>query len=139
MVGSIGILITAIGAVVVNIIVAMKTGKKVQESLDNQVAISNQVKEVHTITNSNLSAVKAELNQAVNQLSEMKVLVTDLKSERDKLATITALHTPSPSQTPTVEIPHEMNEVFKSIDINTENIDKNTQVLKTRSDQEGKK
>jgi len=93
MVGSVGILVTALGAVIVNIIVAVRTGKKMDDSLVKSEAISHQVQEVHTLTNSNLSAVKAELNQAVAQLAEMKILVNDLKSERDKLAITAAVNT----------------------------------------------
>jgi len=86
MVGSVGILITALGAVIVNIIVAVRTGKKLDTSLNNQKEISHQVAEVHTITNSNLSLVKAELVKATMQIDEMKTFIRDLKSERDKLA-----------------------------------------------------
>jgi len=93
LIASIGVLVTALGAVIVNIIVAVRTGKKVEESLEVSKGISNRVEEVHTSTNSNLSAVKAELEKSNAALKEMTVLVADLKSERDKLATITALNT----------------------------------------------
>lgn len=120
-VGSIGILITALGAVIVNIIVAVRTGKKVDDSLKASQIISSQVQEVHTITNSNLSTVKSELAQAIGQLNEMKVFVNDLKNERDKLATITALNTPAPNSNSTSE-----SEVLDSIDKNTESTANNT-------------
>lgn len=123
-VGSVGILVTAIGAVIVNIIVAMRTGKRVQESLDNQVKISNQVAEVHTITNSNLSAVKAELKQATMQIEEMKTFVRDLKGERDKLAVLTAHTTKALPETTTKE-----SEVLEEIEENTKNTDMNTRKI----------
>ena len=124
MVGSVGILITAMGAVIVNIIVALRTGKKIDESLLKSEAISHQVQEVHTLTNSNLSAVKAELAQAVSQITEMRVLVADLKSERDKLATIAALNTEL------FHPPINQRKVLESIEKNTENIDTNTKEKK---------
>jgi len=118
MVGSIGILVTALGAVIVNIIVAVRTGKKVDESISKSNVISHQVAEVHTLTNSNLSGVKAELNKAVMQIEEMKMFIRDLKSERDKLALTTAINT---------EIAHpDRTNVLASIDENTRNIDTNT-------------
>jgi len=115
MVGSIGILITALGAVVVNIIVAIRTSNKVDKTIKQNEDISNQVHGVHVLTNSNLSAVKNDLKVAVEQLSEMRILVTDLKSERDKLATLTALRTEVPT-------PSKLDEIA----VNTKAIDENT-------------
>ena len=130
-VGSIGVLITAIGAVIVNIIVALRTGKKVdavQAQADN---ISHQVQEVHTITNSNLSAVKAELKTAVAQISEMRVLVADLKNERDKLATVVAYKTVPRSTDARTRLSDnlEVTDALKSIDENTGTTADNTAQL----------
>lgn len=121
MVGSIGVLITALGAVIVNIIVAMKTGKKVDESIKNQQVLSGQIAEVHTITNSNLSAVKAELKQATMQIEEMKTFVRNLTGERDKLAAITA--------TAAGRVPHSREDKFpeQKVSETLDSIDKNTE------------
>lgn len=134
MVGSIGILITALGAVIVNIIVALRTGKKVDENVKAIESVSHQVQEVHTLTNSNLSAVKAELKQAVTQLDEMKTFVRDLKNERDKLAILTASNKIGPVASHHIPSANDVREVLESIDKNTDNIDKNTKVLQTSID-----
>lgn len=131
MVGSIGILITALGAVIVNIIVALRTGKKVDESILNQSKMSSQIHEVHTLTNSNLSLVKAELDKALMQIEEMKTFVRDLKGERDKLA-ITTAHASSS----TVTTGHGTKEVLKSIDKNTEETAVNTKKIIVDSKEE---
>lgn len=43
-----------------------------------------KVDEVHTITNSNLAAVKAELAQASQRIEALVAMVADLKAERGK-------------------------------------------------------
>ena len=89
-VASLGVLITGVGAVIVNIIVALRTGHKVDVQGAKTDGLVAQVREVHTLTNSNLSAVKAELaiSNALN--AELRTLIVDLKGERGKLAALTA-------------------------------------------------
>lgn len=94
-----GVLITGLGAVIVNIIVALKSGNKLDDSLANDVALAGAVKEVHTLTNSNLSQVKAELSKVVSQNAALHELVAELRSERDKAA-ITAAALAVPPVTP---------------------------------------
>lgn len=71
----------------------MRAGRKLDGIFDKSTDISNQVQEVHTLTNSNLSLVKSELDKTTAQLAEMRLLVSDLKSERDKLTTIKLIET----------------------------------------------
>jgi hypothetical protein len=76
-VAAIGVLVASVGTVIVNIIGAARIEKKT-----DQVAAA--VQEVHTLTNSNLSAVKAELATAVAQISILREMVGDLKAERER-------------------------------------------------------
>lgn len=85
-----GVLITGVGAVVVNIIVALRTGTKLDTSLAKTDGLVAQVKEVHTLTNSNLTAVKSELATVVSQNKALHELVAELRSERDKSAIVSA-------------------------------------------------
>lgn len=94
-------IIVALGAVIVNIIVALRTGGKIDsisqvtaQSLVETTALQGQVQQVHTLTNSNLSEVKADLRQSVAEISALKAVVLDLKTERDKIATAAAYNTP---------------------------------------------
>lgn len=80
---ALGVLITGVGAVIVNIIVAMRAGQKLEQSLVKTDALIGQVKEVHTLTNSNLSAVTSKLDTATGEIAALKSLVQDLKSERE--------------------------------------------------------
>lgn len=95
-----GVLITGVGAVIVNIIVALRQGTKLDAVSEKTDGISHQVQEVHTLTNSNLSAVKAELATATAQIQALRDLVQDLRNEREKGAIAVALSTPLPAPTP---------------------------------------
>lgn len=95
-------IIVAAGAVAVNIITAMRMGNKVEsiaqvtaKSLVETTALQGQVKEVHTLTNSNLSEVKADLKQAVSEIASMRETISDLKGEREKTAMATAFTSPT--------------------------------------------
>jgi Rad3-related DNA helicase len=92
-IAAIGVLLTGLGAVIVNIIVALKQGHKLEDVAHKAESISHQVQEVHTLTNSNLSAVKAELATATAQIVALRELVQDLKAEREKASMATALAT----------------------------------------------
>ena len=89
-IAAVGVLITAVGAAVVNIIVALRTGQKIDIAAAKTDGLIHQVQEVHTLTNSNLSAVKAELAVANALNMELRTLIVDLKGERGKLAALTA-------------------------------------------------
>lgn len=89
-------IVTVVGAIslaVVNVVVALKQGTKLDTALAKTDGLVHQVAEVHTLTNSNLSAVKADLASAAAQIQALRDVVYDLKSERSKAALTTALHT----------------------------------------------
>lgn len=112
---ALGGFVAGVGAVIVNIIVATRTGNRIGEltgatnsiaqvtarSLVETTALQGAVKEVHVLTNQNLSDVRNELKQANTEIkalrehsnAEIKALqdvVADLKVERDKIATAVA-------------------------------------------------
>lgn len=94
-------IIVAVGAVVVNIIVALRTGGKIEsisqvtaKSLVETGVLQGQVQQVHTLTNSNLSEVKADLKRSAAEIVSLKEAILDLKSERDKTAIAAAFNTP---------------------------------------------
>lgn len=94
-------IIVALGAVIVNIIVALRTGGKIDSisqvtarSLVETTALQGQVQQVHTLTNSNLSEVKADLKQSTAEIASLKESILDLKAERDKASTAAAFNTP---------------------------------------------
>lgn len=95
-IAAIGVLVTGVGAVIVNVIVALKTGAKIDLSIKKTEGLSHQVQEVHTLTNSNLSALKAELATALAQITSLHDVVQDLRGERQKAAVAVALATPVP-------------------------------------------
>lgn len=132
-ISSIGILITAVGAVIVNVIIAARNSKKMDDNLKASMDISSQVNEVHTQTNSNLFTVRSELKIAIAEIEGMKEYIRDLKSERDKL-----VHTSTNLNSKSQREDAQVNEVLESIDENTENIDKNTKVLTTAVDKNTK-
>jgi len=120
-IAALGVLLTGLGAVIVNIIVAVRTGAKLDVTLSETKGLVSQVKEVHTLTNSNLSAVKAELAIAAAQIQALRDVIQDLKFERSKAALTTALHT-------TVNVPAEQAAglTLEKIEINTEHTAQNT-------------
>lgn len=98
-------IIVAVGAVSVNIIVAIRTGGKIDsisqvtaKSLVETTALQGQVQQVHTLTNSNLSEVKADLRQSAAEIVSLKEMILELKTERDKIATVSAFNTPVATQ-----------------------------------------
>jgi hypothetical protein len=114
-------IITAISVGVVNVIVALRTSAKIEQTVAETKSISAQVREVHVLTNSNLSAVKAELATAAMQIAALLDVVQDLKSERSKTSLSTALHT-----TVTVPGAPASSPVLEQIEQNTDKTAKNT-------------
>lgn len=100
---ALGVLLTAFGAVVVNIIVALRQSTKIEATAKAVDTVGVQVEQVHTAVNSNYAAVKAELSAAValnialtNQITELRALVQDLKNQREQAAIATATLIPVP-------------------------------------------
>lgn len=100
-IGAIGVLVAALGAVIVNIIVALKTGQKADVLIHKTEEVANKVDQVHTLTNSNLSSVKAELTGTQNELKLLTQTIADLKSERQaaQVAAATAIAPAAPAGT----------------------------------------
>lgn len=103
MIAAIGVLVTSIAGAIVTIIVSLRTGRdtrdvssRVDQQLNETKEMKGQIREVHTQTNSNLSALKAELALAVSRIEGLQATVLDLRSERTALAVSAALMTPVP-------------------------------------------
>jgi hypothetical protein len=106
MIAAIGGVITLIGTVIVNIIGILRIEKKTDAAavtnkvqLEETRVLRGQVQEVHTMTNSNLSAVTAKLEQATAEIASLRETIQDLKSERAAKNVSTALDTPAPDRT----------------------------------------
>ena len=113
-VAALGVLVAAIGGVMVNIIMALKTDKKVsqglamsQQAVFETARVGNKVDQVHVLANNNLQEVRSELaaaNQKLaslidtsgKQIAGLIETVSDLKSEREKVSMATALATMPP-------------------------------------------
>lgn len=100
-------IIVALGAVIVNIITAIRMGNKVEtisqvtaRSLVETGVLQGKVQEVHVLTNQNLSDVRNELKQANNDRATLLTIISDLKSEREKVATAAAYNTPTVKDRP---------------------------------------
>ena len=100
---AIGILITAVGGVIVNIIATFRNGRKTEENgrktdqlmtavIGNETnqGLVNQVKEVHTLTNANMTAATNQITLQNSQIEALKAIILELKGERDKKAEVTA-------------------------------------------------
>lgn len=92
-IGALSVLITAIGVAIVNIVVALRTGQKADVLIHKTEEVANKVDQVHTLTNSNLSDVKAELTGTRDKLELLMQTIVDLKSER-QIAQMVASSTP---------------------------------------------
>lgn len=96
-------IIVALGAVVVNIITALRTGSKVDsiaqvtaKSLVETTVLQGQVKEVHVLTNQNLSDVRNELKTSNAEIAALREVVSDLRGQREKASMADAFKTPAP-------------------------------------------
>lgn len=130
-IAALGVFVTGVGAVIVNIVVALRSSHKLAtviektDNLSGKVDVqSGKIEQVHTLTNSNLSAVKAELSSAVREIVSMKEVITDLKAERDKVAAAQALKGPVKPEEAAASgvatgIAREQLEVQKKIEENT--------------------
>lgn len=104
-IAAIGVLITGLLAGIVNIVVALRTGTKLDAAAAKTDGLVSDVRAVHVLTNSNLSAVKAELTTANAAIIALRDLVTDLRAEREKASIASALATtivPTPPADPTL-------------------------------------
>lgn len=130
-IAALGVFVTGVGAVIVNIVVALRSSHKLTtviektDNLSGKVDVqSGKIEQVHTLTNSNLSSVKAELSSAVKEIVSMKEVITDLKAERDKAATIQTVKEPVKPEEAAASgvatgIAREQLEVQKQIEENT--------------------
>lgn len=79
-------IISAIFVGIVNVIAALKTTAQLKENNAKTDSVINKVDQVHVLTNSNLSAVRAELEKSNQKVESLIATVFDMKSEREKLA-----------------------------------------------------
>lgn len=102
---------------------------KADEQAVKTEGLIGRVDQVHTLTNSNLSAVKAELQQATQQIASLTALIHELRDERSKAQLREALATMPPGATPSAPVvvlasPSEKS--LTAIDDNTKEIAENT-------------
>lgn len=88
-IAAVGVLVTAIGGVIVNVIGAVRIERKVAQgvavgdaTLVETRNLIGKVEQVHTLTNSNLSAVKAELATATAQIVTLREMIQEMKVTR---------------------------------------------------------
>lgn len=93
-IGAVGVLVAAFGAVIVNIIVALRTGQKTDRLIVDTAKVDAKVEQVHVLANSNLSAVTSQLTNAVTKIEALNQMVDDLRSERQVAQTAAAFNTP---------------------------------------------
>lgn len=79
---------------IAGIIVAWRAGSKIEAAAKKTETLVTAVQEVHAVTNSNLSAVKAELTTSNALNASLRDIISDLKAEREKAAIAVALATP---------------------------------------------
>lgn len=103
--------VAGVGSVIVNIIIAGKTGNRMSEVLTSNHSIAQvtarslvetgnlqtKVQEVHVLTNQNLSDVRNELKTSNAELASLREVIADLKGEREKTNIRTAYQTPVPA------------------------------------------
>lgn len=133
--------IAAMGASVVNVVVALKQGTKIDAAAVKTDALAAKVEEVHNVTNSGLSAVKAELKTSNELNSQLREIITDLKAQRGKAEVATALATPVPAaarhrdtEHATVEILDRATDQLTEIETNTKQTAANTTRAAARHD-----
>lgn len=124
-----GVLITGVGAVIVNIIVALRTGTKLDTSIEQGKVLATRVDEVHTLTNSNLAQLKTELAKVLAQNAALQEMVNDLRAERDKGQVVAAaLAVPQPPVRNS-RVTDQANQTLDRIEENTGAIANNTAPL----------
>lgn len=138
-------IIAAIGAVLVNVIVALRTGSKIDEGAKKTDGLIVAVEKVHEVTNAGLSAVKAEVASVRAELAtviavnvELRDIIADLKAERGHKAISEARELPVAPAVPIVpavlipdrRVADAAAEQLKAIERNTK---ETVEVLKDQS------
>ena len=84
------LIIAAIGVVLVNVITAWKqntktdiTDRKVEASLRQNDVLLTKAKEIHDLTNGNLSAMTKLRDEALGEIQALKLLVKALQAEKE--------------------------------------------------------
>lgn len=135
-IAALGVLITALGAVIVNIVVALRQGKTLAAVKTETEGLVTQVKEVHSLTNSTNSRLQAALELKTQELASVRELMAQMERTAKEIAvtrTVTdlqvaaALQVPSPSQASAAAPPSPAAEQsLQAIDTSTKAIDANT-------------
>lgn len=114
-VASLGILISGIGAVIVNIIVALKQGKKVDEVIVAVAKVQSEAEVIKGHVNSAATDSKNKIEALESKIEMMTKTATDIKEAL-------LLNTTPPSKTNSIsDNPH-----LEKIELNTASIDVNT-------------
>lgn len=119
-IAAIGVLITGIGAVIVNIIVALKQGRKSDEIIKAVAGVDTEAKIISGHVNSAASEAKAKITALEAKVEMMAKTATDIKEA-------VLLNTPVPRQDQRKS--DDAGEILEKIEINTAAIDENTKVL----------
>ena len=96
-IGALTALLTSAIAGIVTIIVTIRSGAKTEKiataiiGTENNAGLVAQVEKIHTLTNSTMTEIRAELNQTKSALAvadglatSLKAVVAELKTEREK-------------------------------------------------------
>lgn len=116
-------------------LMASKLQQEAHEQALKTGTLIGKVDEVHTLTNSNLAQVRAELATAAARIESLIGVVSELKSERGKAQMREALYTPAPSgaerrtDDPTLK---QQLDVQKEIAANTEETAANTTPVRNK-------
>lgn len=86
------VIIAALSGAIVNIIGVWRNGTKTDKVAaavmgkpnTEETGLVGQIDKIHTLTNSGMTEVKNELKIAIELNKELKIIIEDLRSERDK-------------------------------------------------------
>lgn len=78
----IAVIITAVGAAVVNVIVALRTNNSVNRHVLRTIELQEVVQEVKVATNGQSARINAELAASRSRVTELLETITDLKCEQ---------------------------------------------------------
>lgn len=120
-IAAIGVLITGIGAVVVNIIVALKQGKKTDEIITAVAKVDAETKVIAGHVNSAATASTSKIAALENKIEMMTKTASDIKEAL-------LLNTMPPPPKTVESVPSEL--VLDKIESNTKSIDNNTKKAK---------
>lgn len=125
--------IAAIGAIITQSIIAFKTGKVA----DHTNKIVDQTLLKAAVIEGHVNSKETKYVEQITALTRENEILRSVILDKDRVAALLAQSAIMRNPVPVVNAPETT--VLKSIEKNTEETATNTQVLKTRSDKEGKR